>query len=47
MRYEAPSLTEVGTVQGLTLGQLRTGPEKDNTIWWDWLGDPADPKGSR
>ena len=41
MEYEAPKLVEVGSVEDLTLGMLRPGPAKDNTIWWDWFGDPA------
>lgn len=44
MVYDAPRVTEVGSVHGLTLGKLSPGPAKDNTLWWDWLGDPADPK---
>jgi hypothetical protein len=44
MKYEAPKLVEVGSVKDLTLGKLAPGPQKDNTIWWDWFGDP---RGSR
>jgi len=42
--YEAPRMTEVGSVHGLTMGKLASGPQKDNHIWWDIWGDPADPK---
>lgn len=41
MEYEAPKLVEVGSVEDLTLGRLSPGPAKDNTIWWDWFGDPG------
>ncbi|MCB7137058.1 lasso RiPP family leader peptide-containing protein [Cellulosimicrobium marinum] len=49
MRYEAPSLTEVGSVQGLTLGKLKPGPDRDNAAWYDIWGDPEtpQPQGSR
>ena len=41
MEYEAPQITEVGSVESMTLGKLAAGPAKDATVWWDWLGDPA------
>lgn len=50
MVYDAPRMTEVGSVHGLTLGKWATGSAKDNTVWWDWLGDPKPtnpPVGSR
>ncbi len=43
MKYDAPRMTEVGSVRDLTLGKLASGPKKDNNIWWDIWGDPADP----
>lgn len=41
MTYEAPRITEVGSFADVTLGEWKPGPNKDNTVWWDWFGDPA------
>ncbi len=44
MAYEAPTLTEVGSIESLTLGQWAPGPARDTAAWWgflDWRGDPV------
>ncbi|WP_324649617.1 lasso RiPP family leader peptide-containing protein [Georgenia sp. H159] len=41
--YEAPRMTEVGSVHGLTLGNPKHGPRKDNSNWFDIWGDPGNP----
>lgn len=44
MAYEAPTLTEVGSIESLTLGQWAPGPQRDTSSWWgrwDIFGDPA------
>lgn len=48
MSYEAPQVTEVGNVHGLTLGNDFRATYKDNTNWFAG-GDPApsSPVGSR
>lgn len=46
MAYSAPVITELGSVEELTLGQLSPGPERDSFQWWgfripDPWGDPS------
>ena len=46
MAYESPTISELGSVESLTLGSLATGPESDNFQWWiftikDPWGDPS------
>lgn len=35
--YQSPSLTEVGSVEGLTLGQNWTSPQRDNVYLGGWV----------
>ena len=46
--YEAPSLAEVGSVEGLTLGQTFNFSQRDNVYFYGWqLSLPGGPsKGS-
>lgn len=44
MKYDAPRMTEVGSVRDLTLGKVPKGPQRDNAVWFDIWGDPRDPK---
>jgi hypothetical protein len=46
MAYSAPSITELGSVESLTLGSIAPGPERDSFQWWiftvrDPWGDPS------
>ena len=46
MTYESPTISELGSVESLTLGSLQPGPEKDSFQWWifripDPWGDPS------
>jgi hypothetical protein len=46
MAYEAPTVTEIGSVESLTLGSLLTGPERDTFQIGRWSfndpwGDPS------
>lgn len=46
MAYSPPVITELGSVEALTLGQLQPGPERDVFQWWifqvrDPWGDPS------
>ena len=33
MAYESPIISEVGSVESLTLGDLQIGPERDTSSW--------------
>jgi hypothetical protein len=46
MAYEAPTVSEVGSIESLTLGSWQPGPERDSFQWWifkipDPWGDPS------
>lgn len=51
MSYQAPAITEVGSVRGLTLGLNVFSHEKDETAWFLPFGNlpshPDNPTGSR
>jgi hypothetical protein len=43
MVYEAPTLSTVGSVHGLTLGREMPGPKRDNSVWFGYAGPPTHP----
>ncbi|PYG00686.1 hypothetical protein SAMN05216184_103259 [Georgenia satyanarayanai] len=49
MAYEAPRVTEVGSVHGLTLGSQFLAAYTDNTVYWgEWKpNQPGPAPGSR
>ena len=49
MGYQAPRLTEVGSVHDLTLGRTEWGPQTDNAVRQGYAGRPGEepPLGSR
>lgn len=46
MEYSAPTIAEIGSIESITLGDLRPGPNQDTFQVWgveidDWFGDPS------
>lgn len=44
MVYQAPRVTEVGSVRDLTLGLNPFADVKDNNMWFPLSHNPTDPK---
>ena len=44
MVYDAPHVTEVGSVHELTLGRQTPGPKTDNSVRHGYAGPPIGPK---